>query len=169
MDLLLGNPGQLAHVPKCASQISLTRRFRRVRSQPTHALKHGPDLRENVERPVRPFRKIHHLSRPEQPVDKAVDLLPPHTSDMFEPLSGLRDIKPRQAKGMLAVLMGRESVPEPHHQGPTSSFAASRSGNSGSSPPQRALTWSRGDAPRSGDAMLPRKRVRTAWNGVGQP
>jgi hypothetical protein len=67
---------------------------------------------------VRPFRKIHHLSRPEQPVDKAVDLLPPHTSDMFEPLSGLRDIKPRQAKGMLAVLMGRESVPEPHHQGP---------------------------------------------------
>src|SRR3954451_12341338 len=50
---------------------------------------------------------------------------------------------------------------------PISSLAAATFSNSGRSPPQRALTWSNGDALR-GDVTLPRKRVRTAWKGVGQ-
>src|SRR5215217_3988266 len=88
-----------------------------VGSTAAHALEHGPDLRENIERPVSLLGQINRLSRPKQPLDETVDLLPSDAGNVFEPLSGLRDIKPGQAKGMLAVLMSGEPIPEPHHQG----------------------------------------------------
>ena len=38
----------------------------------------------------------------------------------------------------------------------------------GNSPPHSASTIFIGEPCISGEAMLPRKRVRTAWNGTGQ-
>ena len=49
-----------------------------------------------------------------------------------------------------------------------SSLRASMLSNGGSSPPQRPLSTLIGDTVMSGEAMLPRKRVLTAWKGVGQ-
>lgn len=68
------------------------------------------------------------------------------------------------------IFGGKEAVdlPERAHRG-VSVLGASRDSNSGSSPPHRLFTVSIGDAAMAGDAMLPRKRVRTSWKGTGQP
>ena len=90
----------------------------------------------------------------------------------------IRELR-RQASRVGAVSMRRRRNGEfrswcwvsrfqsPITSAPMSSFASSMVPNGGSSAPHRSCTTLIGEADTMGDAMLPRNRVRTSWNGTG--
>src|SRR5260221_6561183 len=116
---------------------------------------------------MRALRKIDMLLRSEQPLNKSIQFLTTCQSKTMEALRCLGHVKTQQPEWCIALLMTCESVPQPHHQRPISSLAALMSSSGGSSPPHSPFTVSMGDADITGDAIFPRNRVRTSWNGMG--
>src|SRR5215204_2896293 len=93
-----------------------TRWLALVRRDPAYALEHGSQLRQLIERVVRLFRKVDALRGAEKALDKAVDLLPPNTGEVLEPVAGFCHLETCQAKRVLAILMQRQRIPQPHHE-----------------------------------------------------
>ena len=71
-------------------------------------------------------------------------------------------------KGWLRFWCRARSFQSPWSSMPISVSASATLSNSGILPPHSPSTTSNGDALNNGVAMLPRKRVRTAWNSTGQ-
>ena len=74
-----------------------------------------------------------------------------------------------QPERMAALLMPGQVVPEPLDQSAEQLVDFLHMSNAGSSPPQRSSTNPKRRDRNLGVAILPRKRVRTSWNGTGHP
>src|SRR4051794_10171495 len=87
-----------------------------VRREPACALEHGSQFQQLIERVVRLFRTVDALRSAESALDEAIDLLAPYASEVLEPVSRFRHLEACQAKRVLAILMQRERIPQPHHE-----------------------------------------------------
>ena len=117
---------------------------------------------------MRTFGQVDLVLPGEQAVDEAIELFHADLPEIPQVRGGRLHRQPRQRKGWLRFWCRARSFQSPWTSKPISVSASAMLSNSGSSPPHSPSTTRNGDAPNIGVAMLPRKRVRTAWNGTGQ-
>jgi len=167
MDLTFTDLRQLANVASGLCDIIRHHGLCRVTGEFVEAVEYRTQLEECVEATMGSLRKFEALLFSEQPLDEPIQLLSADEGDMGEAFPRLRDLDANQSERRASFLMPGSRFHSPITRIRNSSLTASRLSNSGNSPPHNALTASRGDADMTGEAMSPRNRVRTAWNGTG--
>src|SRR5205823_14508799 len=101
-----------------------------------------------------------------QPFDEAFELLSPQHRQDSKLFSRRPGLDPGEAEGRIPILMTRKPVPQAHDQRADQFVRRIDVSNSGNLPPHRPSYPLIGDTPIPGEAMLPRNRVRTSWNGT---
>ena len=131
------------------------------------ALQHGAYFSQNAERLVGALWKIEAFVDAEQAVDEAVEFLATHQRERRQPLARSRDLDAGQAEWRRAFLVTAEPVPQAHHQRTDQLVGGVQLSNAAIRRPTAPPPSPSAADCMAGVAMLPRKRVRTAWNGTG--
>ena len=168
MQLVFRDPGEFAKMPERGGDVGWIGWLARAVCQFPGGVQHRTDLGQGAERLGRPLRQIEALLIAEQPVRDAVELISAQHGDLRQPLARGGDLDPRQAEGCRALLVACQPILRPGDQRADQFIGrVQRIESRQFAAPQRLQHRDRRDL-EIGEAMLPRKRVRTAWNGTGQ-
>jgi hypothetical protein len=132
------------------------------RGERHYRLKQCAHRSEFVETAMRTLRQIAHLFSAEEPLDEAVEFL---TSHQRARAANASRVDTHQTERRGSILVTGKPVPQTHHQ--RADEFVRLLDCVGSSPPHRSCTTLIGEADMTGEAMLPRNRVCTSWNGTG--
>ena len=80
------------------------------------AFQHRAHFRQRGQGATRSLRKLEALLLPEQPVNKAIQLLAPDQRDARKAFPGSRNVNTQQSERRAPFLMVGKPIPQPHNQ-----------------------------------------------------
>ncbi len=134
-----------------------------ARGEIVRAGHHGPYLGEGIERGARLLRQVDRLRAVEQPLDEAVEFLPPEGGSRARVAREGSTGTLTRRKGSLRFWWTVSAFHNPLIRMSMSRLRSSTESSSGNSPPQSPLAMLSGEPDSFGVAILPRNRIPTSW------
>jgi hypothetical protein len=163
VDLPLHDPREFAQMPECRLNLGGVGRFDAARGEVVRAAHDRSHLGQSAQRGIRPFGKVDLLRSVEQPLDEAVEFLPPDEGQPRQLATEGSTGTLTRRKGSLRFWWIVSAFHSPLIRASMSRLRSSIDSTSGNAPPQSSLTTFSGEADSLGVAILPRNRVRTSW------